>query len=385
MNYKKIQNIFLVLVLTTLATQAFSKGRMLSAGTELTLTPEQDQCLKSAQPLGPSILIDIDFKNPQSESNPENVRRVFRIIGTEEDYDKMFCMRKKGFYTYENFMNAVARYPQFCNEKDESNTNSLDDVCKIELATFLANATQETGGHSPWDDKNDCKFHRQSFALVNEQGCTNAAGNCTGYNAKCSDAYWGKVYPCSANEWYFGRGPFQLSWNYNYGAFGLVMDGDIEKYLKNPDAITNDGGLAFLSAFWFYMTPSSPKPSIHEVAVGFFKPNSSDKATNNVAGFGTTINIINGGIECGSGLETQQAQNRREYLQAWMKDFGLENNDYATNNVTCINIKAFSADGWANERKIYWSKSGSKCALGNDNTSVYPIWVKNGESMCNNA
>lgn len=384
MNYKKIMKIVLVLAITGLAIQANTRGRLLSAD-QFQLSPGQSQCLKSAQPTASDVTID--FENPQSDSNPENVKRIFRIIGTEDDYNTMFCMRMKDLFTYNDFIKAVARYPQFCNEKDSSNKNSLDDVCKIELATFLANATQETGGHSPWDDTNDCPFHRQSFALVYEVGCSNASGNCPAYNAKCDDPIWGKAYPCASKQWYFGRGPFQLSWNFNYGAFGLVMHGDVNTYLKNPEAIATNGELAFLSAFWFYMTPSSPKPSIHEVAAGFFKPNSHDDKTKNVAAFGSTINIINGGIECGGGYETTQAKNRREYLQSWMTDFGIGKNSWATDDVKCTSIKGFSASGWAAKRDIYWSKSGSssKCSLGTDNQSVYPLWVNDAESLCDSA
>jgi hypothetical protein len=46
------------------------------------------------------------------------------------------------------------------------------------------------------------------------------------------------------------------------------------------------------------MTPQSPKPSMHEVVVGRFVPNSVDLANNMEHGFGATISIINGGIEC---------------------------------------------------------------------------------------
>jgi len=38
---------------------------------------------------------------------------------------------------------------------------------------------------------------------------------------------------------------------------------------------------------------------MHDVVVGHFKPNSYDLKSNIEDGFGTTINIINGGIECG--------------------------------------------------------------------------------------
>lgn len=42
------------------------------------------------------------------------------------------------------------------------------------------------------------------------------------------------------------------------------------------------------SAMWFYMTAQSPKPSMHDAVMGRVP-----------GGFAATINIINGGIECG--------------------------------------------------------------------------------------
>lgn len=71
---------------------------------------------------------------------------------------------------------------------------------------------------------------------------------------------------------YFGRGPLQLSWNYNYGQFqhflhshGIDLD-----LLKDPNVILTkmDPPLAMLSALWFYMTPQPPKPSMHDIIVG---------------------------------------------------------------------------------------------------------------------
>lgn len=47
------------------------------------------------------------------------------------------------------------------------------------------------------------------------------------------------------------------------------------------------------------MTPQDPKPSMHDVMTGFFEPNEADLEGGMTATFGTTINIINGGIECG--------------------------------------------------------------------------------------
>ena len=101
---------------------------------------------------------------------------------------------------------------------------------------------------------------------------------------------------------YYGRGPFQLSWNYNYGQFSNVFAPaayDSKMYLlKNPEKLQKDGDLAMTAGIWFYMTPQDPKPSMHDVVTGFFKPNGHDASVGIDDGFGTTTNIINGGLEC---------------------------------------------------------------------------------------
>ena len=71
--------------------------------------------------------------------------------------------------------------------------------------------------------------------------------------------------------------------------------------LENPDQVQNDSFTVFTSALWFYMTPQSPKPSIHDVSTGFMVPTAADIAAGFGPNFGVTTNIINGGLECGSG------------------------------------------------------------------------------------
>lgn len=115
----------------------------------------------------------------------------------------------------------------------------------------------------------------------------------------------GEAWPPQKGAQYHGRGPFQLSYNFNYGAFSNIFvesTYDSKMYfLKYPEKVASDGYVAFSSALWFYMTPQSPKPSMHDVVSGFFEPNDKDKAAGIKGGFGSTINIINGGIECGGG------------------------------------------------------------------------------------
>ena len=77
-------------------------------------------------------------------------------------------------------------------------------------------------------------------------------------------------YPCVPGKGYYGRGPIQLSWNYNYGPAGesIGFDG-----LNNPEAMANDVVVSFKTTFWFWMN------NVHSV-IG--------------QGFGATIRAING-------------------------------------------------------------------------------------------
>ena len=75
-------------------------------------------------------------------------------------------------------------------------------------------------------------------------------------------AGWGfsvDFYPSSPAEQYFGRGPIQLSWNYNYGAFSKALvesTYDSKMFLlENPSEAASNGYVAFTAGLWFWMTP----------------------------------------------------------------------------------------------------------------------------------
>jgi len=81
------------------------------------------------------------------------------------------------------------------------------------------------------------------------------------------------------------------------------------------------------AGLWFYMTPQDPKPSMHEVMTGYFTPNSIDLANGITTSFATTINIINGGLECGRGLGYDKVVKRGEYFLEWLNFFGQDPED----------------------------------------------------------
>ena len=166
-----------------------------------------------------------------------------------------------------------------------------DEVCKREMAAIFAHWGQETGKRDPRDGE----FWKQGLYWVEEIRC---AGN---FNGSCNykSGNWSAkpdAWPPQANVQYYGRGPFQLSWNYNYGQFSNVFAPsayDSRLYLlEKPDLLATDGALSMMASLWFYMTPQDPKPSMHDVMTYFYEPNSIDKAGNYGPTFGTTTNIM---------------------------------------------------------------------------------------------
>lgn len=183
------------------------------------------------------------------------------------------------FYTYDAFLAAAEAFPAFAAE-------GPDDVRRREVAAFLANIAHETTGG--WATAPDGPYS-WGLCWITEGGTVDPSA----LPDYCSPS---QEWPCAPGKKYFGRGPMQLSWNYNYGQCGQALGIDL---LSDPDQVATDPSIAFRAALWFWMTPQAPKPSCHDVMTGQWAPTPADTAAGRVPGFGLTINIINGGIECG--------------------------------------------------------------------------------------
>jgi len=207
-------------------------------------------------------------------------------------FDAMFLHRatapcRGAFYTYAAFLEAAATFPAFASEGD-------DATRRREVAAFLANIGHETTGG--WPTAPDGPY-AWGLCWITE-GATVEPAALPDYCAPSAD------WPCAPGEKYFGRGPIQLSWNYNYGQCGAALGLPL---LTDPGLVARDPGVAFRSALWFWMTPQAPKPSCHDVMTGRYVPSAADLDAGRVAGFGLTVNIINGGLECGRGADTRVA------------------------------------------------------------------------------
>ncbi|GLJ06616.1 hypothetical protein SUGI_0043150 [Cryptomeria japonica] len=166
------------------------------------------------------------------------------------------------FYTYDGFISA-AEASDFAGF---GTTGSLE-VRKQELAAFFANVAHETG----------------DLCYVEE----------VEKDTYCEPS---KQYPCPSGNQYYGRGPLQLSWNYNYGAAGKYVGFPL---LKNPDLVAQKPDVAFKTSLWFWMINSNCHKAM---------------TAHDGKGFGSTIRAINGG-ECDGGRTLAVQERIRLYKE----------------------------------------------------------------------
>ncbi len=274
---------------------------------------------------------------------------------TEKDFDTLFPLRDK-FYTYQAFIKAINEmalikvkvekrsisiykitrtdkrtgiakvvrqdddwnepwaqkmayavadidYGNFCSEKDLTTD-------KTELAAFLANIAHETR-------------HGQNGLYNDGLMYTHELNTSLQYISDSDD------YPAVKGKLYYGRGPLQLSFNGNYGYASTFIFGDKNVLLKNPDLVSTDAVTAFKTAIYFWMTPVTTKPSAHDVMTGKWKPNADDSAKGRTPGFGMTINIINGAVECNQGEGVFAMNDRIGYFQYFLKQMNVKNTEVA--------------------------------------------------------
>jgi len=182
------------------------------------------------------------WDDANKRKNPANVQRIMKIL-TPTKWKYLFPKRLKDYH-YKYFIRAVARFPRFCNEKGSTETATKDHVCKRELATLFAHFTQETGDHNQWmEDHEGIAQWRQGLTIMHEGKCKKKIEDCYGYNDSCDTGNSAIWYKCGTTAFnnsivYYGRGPFQISHNYNYGAFSHQAYGAQKILLNAPNYVS---------------------------------------------------------------------------------------------------------------------------------------------------
>ena len=203
------------------------------------------------------------------------------FVVSEAQFNQMFPSRN-GFYTYAGLTDAMKKYPAFA-------TTGGDTVMKQEAAAFLANVNHETGG----------------LVYIDEINQANWPTYCD----------WSQPYGCPAGQSaYHGRGPIQLSWNFNYYAAGNALGVDL---LNNPNLVATNSSISWQTGLWYWMTGTGGAGT------------TSHNAMVNGQGFGTTIRAINS-IECNGG-NPAQVQSRIDAYNRFVGILGVP----AGGNLSC--------------------------------------------------
>ncbi|XP_047094243.1 chitinase 2-like isoform X19 [Lolium rigidum] len=222
----------------------------------------------------------------------------------------------RGFYTYEAFLAAAATFPAFGSTAEGLSVETR----KREVAAFLGQTSHETTGGWPTAPDGPLTW-----------------GYCFKQEREPKSIYCDTTkpeWPCAPNKEYIGRGPIQLTWNYNYGLAGRALSLDL---LNNPDLVAADAVVSFRTALWFWMTPQANKPSSHAVITGRWTPTAADNAAGRVPGYGVITNIINGGLECGIGPDPRVAD-RIGFYQRYCGILGVDTGS----NLDCYSQRSFN-------------------------------------------
>jgi hypothetical protein len=221
------------------------------------------------------------------------------------------------FYTYTGLTETSSSYAAFCNETDTT-------IRKREVAAFLANMSIESGDLTCVDEidesGNYCDTSRSYGCPAPKYTGTKT---CPGQTATPNP-------PPSA---YYGRGPLQISWNFNYYLAGQSIGQDLLNYPGNvsgesPTNISASEAQAttWKTAVWYWMTQLGP---------GGYGNSAHDAMTNSggSGGFGETIKHINGAVECPSlgGSNTASRDARIAKYKSFCDQLGVT---YG-NNLSC--------------------------------------------------
>jgi basic endochitinase B len=266
---------------------------------------------------------------PLKENINKSTKTNISIYLNEKKWNELFPKRygiglkdslnnNPDFYSFKTFVLAAKLFPSFLSDGDDSTQ-------KRELAAFLANIAQETSGG--WENAPGGYFKWGLYFLEEGNNGVKYAYNDTSK----------KNYPGIEGKYYYGRGPKQLTWNYNYGQFSEAWYGSKDSLLEHPELLSKDPLLSFASALWFWMTPQFPKPSCHDIMTGKWIPTPDDIQKGRLPGFGATVNVINGGVECGNGEDILKTKYRYQYYRYFCNYFHVSPGD----NINCSFQKPF--------------------------------------------
>ncbi|MDM4767942.1 chitinase [Pelomonas sp. SE-A7] len=200
------------------------------------------------------------------------------FLPSEAEFAQLFPQRI-AFYDHAGFVAAVQATPGFASRGNPQQRRQ-------EMAAFLAQIAHES---------DQLRAQREYNRAAWDHYCRRGPGE-----------------DCAPGQQYYGRGPIQLSWNYQYLAAGRALGLDL---WSDPDLVARDSRVAWRTALWYWMNQTGPSDR------------SAHAALQAGAGFGATTRAINGVLECDKGEGSQgwrQQASRVAFYQRATALFGVE-------------------------------------------------------------
>ena len=236
-------------------------------------------------------------------------------------------------YTWDGFLKAAKNYPEFADQRHGLSTSV--EARLREVAAFLANAAHTTAypssgsyalsnlGGELGQTRYDAGYYFQQEpacavggANYGQDICSYCDASHADYGEACAWLYADDS--TKVDDFYYGRGPLQLQWNYHYGAFAEDYYSSADLLLYDPNKLVTDSEAAFASALWRWMTPMDGKPSPHQVMTDQYEEQAN---FNRYPSFGMTINVLNGEAECGTAYDEDSNRNRIGHFITILKSF----------------------------------------------------------------
>lgn len=227
-----------------------------------------------------ALTLSACFTAVKTNTERPNNNQAYMI--SEAQFNQLFPQRIP-FYTYADLIAAMKAYPEFGNFGSPAENQR-------EVAAFLANIMHES---------HELRAITEVDTRTHDHYCNDQQG-----------------VPCVKGKQYYGRGPIQLSWNFNYALAGKALGLDL---LNDPDMVARDATAAWKTALWYWMEIKGSGPLPSHVAI---KQN---------LGFGETVRSINGDLECSKpsgNIGYQQQQMRIQNYLKITRLIGVEPGNY---------------------------------------------------------
>ncbi len=204
----------------------------------------------------PEVVIVTSSPSESPSLQPSESPTVLDIcsIVTSGIFNELFP-NPSSIYTYSGFCSAVENWNQN-NPNNQIFAADYESSVRHQLAAFIGHVLHESNALQLTRESSQCPsstIHENGGIVycnpVGHSGGDYTDPYCSMGGCACESVEESPSLGYNSNKLYFGRGPLQLSHDYNYLDAGVAANID---YCQQPDLVATDEVHGWASAFWFW-------------------------------------------------------------------------------------------------------------------------------------